>query len=396
MPRADTGRRARRPGRPRAGPAGRRWPGCRASSRSCSSGPMTSYGGATTAARSSMLDGSNRRARKGRISGMGPSGRRHGPTGTGRWHRTIRTAAARPSVSGHLTCRTPTTQLSHGARRPCSDHRRPNPVPESSCASLPDQATPSPSAVSMRADPCVRRSRPHSSPSPPWGCCPPRPPAADGLTVEAKALLDGHARVGSWMAIAVHMKNDGPAIDRRAADDRRRAGPDALRAGRGPADPARTRPSCSMPSRRPSGASSRSRSSTVSRPSRRPRSASPSTTARQLIVGVVAERPGDIVGGIDLLPNQNQIAPVIVPARPRGPARSASRPGAASTASSGRTSTRTGSRPASSTRCAAGSPAAAASSSSAARPVRTACPPSPTRSCRIGPTATVDVAGQLA
>ena len=36
----------------------------------------------------------------------------------------------------------------------------------------------------------------------------------------------------------------------------------------------------------------------------------------QLIVGVVAERPGDIVGAIDLLPNQNQLAPVIVPLDP--------------------------------------------------------------------------------
>ncbi len=31
---------------------------------------------------------------------------------------------------------------------------------------------------------------------------------------------------------------------------------------------------------------------------------------------MVAERPGEIVGGIDLLPNQNQIAPVIVPLDP--------------------------------------------------------------------------------
>ena len=30
--------------------------------------------------------------------------------------------------------------------------------------------------------------------------------------MEARTLLDGHARVGSWMAIAVHLKNDGPPI----------------------------------------------------------------------------------------------------------------------------------------------------------------------------------------
>ena len=36
----------------------------------------------------------------------------------------------------------------------------------------------------------------------------------------------------------------------------------------------------------------------------------------QLVVGVVAERPGDIVGAIDLLPNQAQVAPVILPLEP--------------------------------------------------------------------------------
>ena len=33
-----------------------------------------------------------------------------------------------------------------------------------------------------------------------------------GLTMEASALLDGHARVGAWMAIDVHLKNDGPPL----------------------------------------------------------------------------------------------------------------------------------------------------------------------------------------
>ena len=36
--------------------------------------------------------------------------------------------------------------------------------------------------------------------------------AADGLTMEAKALLGGHARIGSWMAVSVRLKNDGPPI----------------------------------------------------------------------------------------------------------------------------------------------------------------------------------------
>jgi hypothetical protein len=36
--------------------------------------------------------------------------------------------------------------------------------------------------------------------------------AADGLDMSARALLDGHARAGSWVAVAVDLANDGPAI----------------------------------------------------------------------------------------------------------------------------------------------------------------------------------------
>ena len=36
--------------------------------------------------------------------------------------------------------------------------------------------------------------------------------AAGGVTLDARALLAGHGRVGSWMAIAVTVANDGPAL----------------------------------------------------------------------------------------------------------------------------------------------------------------------------------------
>ncbi len=36
--------------------------------------------------------------------------------------------------------------------------------------------------------------------------------AAGGVTLDARGLLAGHARVGSWMAVAVTVANDGPAI----------------------------------------------------------------------------------------------------------------------------------------------------------------------------------------
>ncbi|MFL5680366.1 MAG: hypothetical protein ACJ77B_07180, partial [Chloroflexota bacterium] len=36
--------------------------------------------------------------------------------------------------------------------------------------------------------------------------------AVDGPTMEAAAMLQGHARIGSWMAIRVHLHNDGPTV----------------------------------------------------------------------------------------------------------------------------------------------------------------------------------------
>lgn len=36
--------------------------------------------------------------------------------------------------------------------------------------------------------------------------------AADGLEMSARALIGGHARAGSWVAIAVDISNDGPAV----------------------------------------------------------------------------------------------------------------------------------------------------------------------------------------
>jgi hypothetical protein len=36
--------------------------------------------------------------------------------------------------------------------------------------------------------------------------------AADGPTMEARVLLQGHARVGSWLAIDVRLTNDGAPI----------------------------------------------------------------------------------------------------------------------------------------------------------------------------------------
>ena len=64
-----------------------------------------------------------------------------------------------------------------------------------------------------------------------------------GLTMEAAVLLDGHARIGSWMAIDVQLKNDGPPIVGELRLTGGTQGTDALRDPRRAADPVRQDPS---------------------------------------------------------------------------------------------------------------------------------------------------------
>ena len=144
-------------------------------------------------------------------------------------------------------------------------------------------------------------------------CCRPLGgrPAADGLTMEAQVLLDGHTRIGSWMAIEVHLRNDGPAITGElrlagGAQGETRFGD----AGR-PADPARTRRYrlyAQPPAfgREIDGRPGQDGATTVATT----KAAFDVHDPTQLVVGIVAERPGDIVGGLHLLPNQNNIAPL--------------------------------------------------------------------------------------
>ena len=89
--------------------------------------------------------------------------------------------------------------------------------------------------------------------------------AAEGLTMSARILLQGHARTGAWAAIEVDLQNDGPQIrgelrmDGGAQSNARYSMevdlPDELQA---------RRTSCT-PSRRPSAATSRSSSSRTAR-----------------------------------------------------------------------------------------------------------------------------------
>lgn len=147
------------------------------------------------------------------------------------------------------------------------------------------------------------------------GALPVSAAAADGLTMEARSMLDGHARVGSWMAISVHLTNDGPAI----------VGELRLSGG----SQGRTR--FAVPVDLPSGSDKTyvvyAQPPAFGRELEISLVSGPDTIAKakatfvihdpsQLVVGVIAERPGDIVGSIDLLPNQAQLVPAIVPLDP--------------------------------------------------------------------------------
>lgn len=135
--------------------------------------------------------------------------------------------------------------------------------------------------------------------------------AADGLTMEATALLDGHARVGQWMAIDVHLANAGPAVTGE------------LRLAGGAQGRTRFSIPVDLPTQSdkvyrmyvPPPAFGRDLKITLVDGTTTIAEAPATFTvhdATQLIIGVVAERPGAIIGGLDLPPNMNNLAPLTV------------------------------------------------------------------------------------
>jgi hypothetical protein len=136
--------------------------------------------------------------------------------------------------------------------------------------------------------------------------------AADGLTMDGHAMLGGHARVGSWMAITIHVKNDGPSV----SGELRLTGGSQSRTRFGlVADlPNGSDKTFLLYAQPPSFGQSLEVSlvdgdTTIAKT----KVAFTIHDLTQLVVGVVAEKPGGIVGNINLLPNQNQVAPQIVP-----------------------------------------------------------------------------------
>ena len=139
--------------------------------------------------------------------------------------------------------------------------------------------------------------------------------AADLPTIEAHALLTGNARIGSWMAIQVHLVNDGPAV----AGELRLAG--------GTQGQTRFGTTVDLPTQ-----SDKRYLLYVQPPAfgseleviladgdRTIVSTKVKFTihdATQLMVAVVAESPEGIVANLGLLPNQNQLAPLVMSLTP--------------------------------------------------------------------------------
>ncbi len=139
--------------------------------------------------------------------------------------------------------------------------------------------------------------------------------AADGLTMEARTMLAGHARVGSWAAISVHLKNDGPPIQGE------------LRVTGGTQGQTRFGTAVDLPTGSDKTyviyaqppAFGRDLPVTLVSGDQQIASAKASFTihdASQTSIGVIAERPGEIVSGIDLIPVQNQVGAAIVQLTP--------------------------------------------------------------------------------
>jgi hypothetical protein len=139
--------------------------------------------------------------------------------------------------------------------------------------------------------------------------------AADLPTIEAHALLSGNARIGSWMAIQVHLINDGPAV----TGELRLAGgtQGQTRFGTAVDLPTQSDKRYTLYVQPPAFGSELAVSLT--------QGDTPVVTTKvkfaihdgtQLMVAVVAERPEGIVANLGLLPNQNQVAPLVMSLTP--------------------------------------------------------------------------------
>lgn len=140
--------------------------------------------------------------------------------------------------------------------------------------------------------------------------------AAPGTPMmEARILLGAHARIGSWVAISVHLKNDGPAV----RGELRLAGgtQGQTRFGTVVDLPTQSDQVYVLYAQPPTFGTELSvllvdgEKTIVSTKAK-----FTIHDAARLVVAVIAEHPERIVGSVNLLPNANQLAPLIVSIAP--------------------------------------------------------------------------------
>jgi hypothetical protein len=139
--------------------------------------------------------------------------------------------------------------------------------------------------------------------------------AADAPVMDAAALLQGHGRVGTWMALRVHLRNDGPAV---VGELRLSAGAQGRTRFGTPVDlPTQSEKDYILYAQPPAFARSLdvtlvAGGQTVAKKSI-PFTLHDNT---QLIVGIVAEQPQRIVPAVNLAPGANNQAAAIVTLAP--------------------------------------------------------------------------------
>lgn len=135
--------------------------------------------------------------------------------------------------------------------------------------------------------------------------------AADGPVMDAAVMLEGHARAGSWMAINVHLVNDGPAL----VGELRLSGGATGRTRYGvPVDLPTTSGKDYVLYAQPPQFGGTIDVTLVADGRTVVKKTVQFTVhdAGQLVVGVVAERPERIVPKLDLLPSANGTQPAVV------------------------------------------------------------------------------------
>ena len=139
--------------------------------------------------------------------------------------------------------------------------------------------------------------------------------AADSPSMEARVLLAGHARIGSWVAISIHLTNDGPPV----TGELRLAGGSQGQTRFGtPVDlPTQADKTYVIYAQPPTFGSELKvdlidgAESIVSTKAK-----FTAHDASQLVVAVIAEHPERIIGSIDLPPNISQVAPLLLTLTP--------------------------------------------------------------------------------